>query len=91
MLPDSHIESSLPGKRLDEDHRDTDENSSLLSRASSSTPGDLVEQEEHARATTDRGPHHVDIRTLAMLSHLQFWQLWVMLGLLTGIGLMTIK
>ena len=34
---------------------------------------------------------HVDIRGLALLPRLDFWQLFVLLGILTGIGLMTIK
>lgn len=33
----------------------------------------------------------LDIRGLALLPRAKFWQIWIMLGLLTGIGLMTIK
>ena len=70
--------------------QDTDETSSLISKGSSSTPGDITDRHGDAKAATDDDPH-IDIRALAMLPHLQFWQLWLNLGLLTGIGLMTIK
>lgn len=33
----------------------------------------------------------IDIRGLAMLPHIRFWQLFLLLGLLTGVGLMTVK
>ena len=33
----------------------------------------------------------IDITGLALLSKSEFWQLWVLMGLLTGVGLMTIK
>ena len=65
---------------------ETDETSSLMSKSSSSTPGDVsVESsvKDHA--------HRVDIRGLKMLPLVEFWQLFALMGILTGIGLMTIK
>ena len=64
---------------------ETDETSSLMSKLSSS-PGDVsVENsvKDHA--------HRVDIRGLKMLPLVEFWQLFALMGILTGIGLMTIK
>jgi hypothetical protein len=65
---------------------ETDETSSLMSKSSSSTPGDVsIENsvKDHA--------HRVDIRGLKMLPLVEFWQLFSLMGILTGIGLMTIK
>jgi hypothetical protein len=65
---------------------ETDETSSLMSKSSSSSPGDVsVENsvKDHA--------HRVDIRGLKMLPLIEFWQLFTLMGILTGIGLMTIK
>ena len=62
----------------------TEETSSLLSKSTGSSPGDMQRVSEH-------DSQHVDIRGLALLSTTKFYQLWLLLGLLTGIGLMTIK
>lgn len=65
---------------------ETGETSSLMSKASSSIPGDISEEnniKDHA--------HRIDIRGLKMLPLVEFWQLFTLMGLLTGIGLMTIK
>jgi hypothetical protein len=35
--------------------------------------------------------HHVDITGFALLNRPEFWQIWILMGLLTGVGLMTIK
>jgi hypothetical protein len=62
------------------------ETSSLMSKTSSSSPGDIsIENnvKDHA--------HRVDIRGLKMLPLGEFWQLFALMGILTGIGLMTIK
>ena len=67
----------------------TEETSSLLSK--SSGPGDVPYQDGNAVPETNRDSHHADIRGLALLSRMKFYQLWLMMGLLTGIGLMTIK
>lgn len=64
----------------------SDETSSLLSTNSSSEPGDAPEEpivKDHA--------HRVDIRGLKLLSQGEFWLQWAIMGLLTGVGLMTIK
>ena len=68
-----------------------DETSSLLSKSSGSAPGDIPYQEPNVKIEADHDSHHVDIRGLALLSERKFYQLWLMMGLLTGIGLMTIK
>jgi hypothetical protein len=70
----------------DEQDRDSDENSSLLSG-----PGDIVEPEEDARSQTTQRSHWLDVTGLALLYRIEFWQLWILMGLLTGVGLMTIK
>ncbi|KAK5146925.1 hypothetical protein LTR04_000950, partial [Oleoguttula sp. CCFEE 6159] len=67
---------------------DADERSSLVSK-SSSGPGDLSGPEEVANQ--DRRSHKPDITGIALLPKPEFWQLFVMLGLLTGVGLMTIN
>ena len=69
----------------------TEETSSLLSRSSGSCPGDILYEENEANKAKDHDSHKVDIRGLAMLSHMKFYLLWLLMGLLTGIGLMTIK
>lgn len=62
------------------------ETSSLLSK--SSGPGDVLETTKDAG---DDDSRKIDIRGFALLSHTKFYMLWIMLGLMTGIGLMTIK
>lgn len=65
------------------------ENSSLLSNSSA----DLEDLEGSRHSHSDKTPEspHLDIRGWALLPIPEFWQLFCMLGLLTGIGLMTIK
>ena len=71
---------------------DANETSSLMSRSSTSMPGDISTHENGAKPSEN---HHnsrqLDIRGLSMLPTIEFWQLFLLLGLLTGIGLMTIK
>lgn len=65
---------------------ETDETSSLMSKSTVSSPGDVNEEiivRDHA--------HRVDIRGFNMLPHAEFWQLFILMGILTGVGLMTIK
>ncbi len=69
----------------------TEETSSLLSKSSGSGPGDIPYRDGNGGAEANRDSHHADIRGLALLSKMKFYQLWLMMGLLTGIGLMTIK
>ena len=70
---------------------DTDETLSLISQSSSSTHGDILFRGEDDKTATVNHSHHVDIRGLGMLPTIEFWQLFSLLGLLAGIGLMTIK
>jgi hypothetical protein len=67
----------------DEPVSETDETSSLMSNLS-----DVEESEE---SIVKDHAHRVDIRGIRMLPHVEFWQLFVLMGILTGIGLMTIK
>jgi len=65
---------------------ETDETSSLMSRSSTSVPGDISEEnnvKDHA--------HRVDIRGVQLLGKMEFWHQFLMMGILAGIGLMTIK
>lgn len=64
----------------------TNETSSLMSSPTASDPGDVSEEntiKDHA--------HRVDIRGFKLLPLLEFWHLFSLMGILTGIGLMTIK
>lgn len=65
------------------------ENSSLLS--SSSEDLEDLENSKHSLSDKTLDSPHLDIRGFALLPLPEFWQLFCMLGLLTGIGLMTIK
>lgn len=66
---------------------DGNEHSSLLS----STSGDDVEVSKRIEPERNHESPHLDVRGLALLPHPEFWQLFCMMGLMTGIGLMTIK
>lgn len=70
----------------DEEEQDgpSTETSSLISG-----PGDLVDDDDSASKKSTHSS--TDITGLALLYKYEFWQLWVLLGLLTGVGLMTIK
>lgn len=50
-------------------------------------PGDIVVQ---SSVDLDRS-HRIDIRGWQLLRMIDFWQLFCVMGILTGIGLMTIK
>lgn len=67
------------------------EESSLLSKSSGSCPGDTSYEEDKAKNATNHDSHDVDIRGLALLSHMKFYLLWLELGILASIGLMTIN
>ncbi|KIV97947.1 hypothetical protein PV10_01643 [Exophiala mesophila] len=67
------------------------ENSSLLSRSSSEEDFGDLENSKHSESDRAHEPPHLDIRGFALLPLAEFWQLFCMLGLLTGIGLMTIN
>ena len=84
VSPRTHNPSSVPDN--DEQDDDSEESSSLLS-----APGDIVEPEDDAKSQTSQRSHWLDVTGLALLYQIEFWQLWILLGLLTGVGLMTIK
>ncbi len=63
-----------------------DETSSLMSK-SSSLPGDVLVQ---SSVDMDRS-HRIDIRGWQLLRNIEFWQFFSIMGILAGIGLMTIK
>lgn len=71
---------------------DTDaEDSSLLSSPSSTPPVSTSNSKLPSHIAHDLSHPHRDVRGLALLPHAEFWQLFCMLGLMTGIGLMTIN
>lgn len=70
---------------------DTDETSSLISKSSTESLRNVSHGDYGADSVTAPNSHRLDIRGLALLPKVEFWQLFAMLGLLTGIGLMTIK
>jgi MFS family permease len=64
-----------------------DETSSLVSSPTSSCPGDIADRKPHH----SHAAHHPDITGFALVKTPKFWQLFVMLGLLCGVGLMSIN
>jgi hypothetical protein len=70
---------------------DNDEASSLLSNSSNPEPGDCSCQKVGDDSHVAHDVRNTDVRGFALLPLPEFWQLFLMLGLLTGIGLMTIK
>lgn len=95
--PDSGAQTTTPKpppklpNSKDHPQEDTsDETSSLLSDTSSTNMADL----ETCKSIDSDGKlatSLLDVRGLALLHHIEFWQLFCTLGLMTGIGLMTIK
>lgn len=71
--------------------KEPDERSSLMSKSSSSSPGDVPYEENSTEPAAHHNSHHPDIRGFALLKQTEFYQLWLLLGILTGVGLMTIK
>jgi hypothetical protein len=68
----------------------TNEESSLLS--SESTPGDIGQEETGLKQSSKLGhPHHVQITGIRLLRNNDFWILIILLGVLSGCGLMTIN
>ncbi|KAI9780225.1 MAG: hypothetical protein M1835_004534 [Candelina submexicana] len=68
----------------------SDETVSLMSEASSSNLTDIADGRCHAKSDEVHSPH-VDIRGRALLPKAEFWQQFMLLGLLSGAGLMTIN
>ena len=73
------------------DQRNNNEHSSLLSSSSSSSSGEDLGTSKHAESDRNHEAPHLDIRGFALLPHPEFWQLFCMMGVMTGIGLMTIN
>ncbi|KAF5025179.1 hypothetical protein F66182_2755 [Fusarium sp. NRRL 66182] len=63
------------------------ETSHLISRSSSRARQPLVGSHD----INSGGPRHVDIRGLALVRSISFWHLFVIMGILAGVGLMTIN
>lgn len=78
--------SAAPLAAEDADQDLMDETSSLVSKASS-LPGEILLQNS---VDMDQS-HRVDIRGWKLLRNIEFWQLFAIMGILAGIGLMTIK
>lgn len=72
----------------DERDDDSDETSSLLSG-----PGDILAEDDAASKVSRKSNYSqcLDVTGLALLYRFEFWQIWIIMGLLTGVGLMTIK
>ncbi|QVM05743.1 hypothetical protein D8B26_000452 [Coccidioides posadasii str. Silveira] len=69
-------------------HETADETSSLITRSSTSE-NPLFDENLKSRVTGDS--LHSDLRGFRILGTVEFWQLFSLLGVLTGIGLMTIN
>ncbi|KAE8372676.1 MFS transporter [Aspergillus bertholletiae] len=72
-------------------NQDLDETSSLVSKSTPRQSRDVDPEEDDALFDVGVGSPHPDIRGLAMLPKIEFWQLFLMMALLSGIGLMTIN
>ena len=75
-------------------YKDPDETSSLVSKSAAASiisehEEDVLEDEPISHLAA--GSPNADIRGLALIGCPEFWQLFMMMGLLAGIGLMTIK
>ncbi|KAH8427471.1 putative MFS transporter [Aspergillus melleus] len=75
---------------------DLDETSSLVSKANSRTSREShhdhdADDDDDALSDVVPDSPHPDIRGLAMLPRVEFWQLFLTMALLSGIGLMTIN
>jgi hypothetical protein len=66
-----------------------DETSSLVSKDDVRPSFDTLDDDFLDEVAMES--HHTDIRGLAMLRKIEFWQLFLSMGLLSGIGLMTIN
>lgn len=70
-------------------HRESDERESLVSKPDGRPSFDTLDDDFLDDIAVEA--HHPDIRGLAMLRHVEFWQLFLTMALLSGIGLMTIN
>ena len=88
-------QSSVSNSHMRAHNPDLDETSSLVSKTTSRHSRDFWHGNEEGEgdALSDVGldSPHQDVRGLAMLPRVEFWQLFLTMALLSGIGLMTIK
>ena len=68
----------------------TDTSSILSSSSDDSVEEDLESFSVHQLGAAHHS-HHIDIRGWALTRSVEFWMLFSLLGILTGVGLMTIK
>ena len=89
-LDDVLSKDAVPPKENDVADLGSAETSSLLSRSSASDPEHISHRSTNLNDAEDDS-RKLDVRGLPLLTKIKFWQIWISMGLLTGIGLMTIK
>ncbi|KAF5867000.1 hypothetical protein ETB97_006845 [Aspergillus alliaceus] len=92
--PQMHVRSqslASNNSHLPHHNPDLDETSSLVSKSASRHSREVADEEDDAQSNVSVGSPHPDIRGLAMLPRVEFWQLFLTMALLSGIGLMTIN
>jgi Na+/melibiose symporter-like transporter len=82
----SHSDDRAEGHSADAEPSEGD---TLVSRASTSE--DFDPDEEARKHTAREEAQHVEMTGITLLKQFKFWQLFLMLGLLSGVGLMTIN
>ncbi|KAJ4300235.1 hypothetical protein N0V88_002907 [Collariella sp. IMI 366227] len=88
------VEAALPypSDGTPQDVEVADETSSLMSKSSSSSSSSSMAADVYIQNSVDKDrSHRVDIRGWRLLSNVDFWQLFCIMGILAGIGLMTIN
>lgn len=82
---------SRSGERVEGYSEDSEpsEGDTLVSRAS--TADDFGADEEVRKQNREHEEDHVELTGMALLSQFKFWQIFLILGLLSGVGLMTIN
>jgi len=85
----ARTQSVVSGHRQAVHPHDSDETSSLMSKTDVRPSFDTLDDDFLGDVAVEA--HHPDIRGLAMLKYVEFWQLFMTMALLSGIGLMTIK
>ncbi|PLB35676.1 putative MFS transporter [Aspergillus candidus] len=88
-------QSSVSNSHVRTHNPDLDETSSLVSKTTSRHSRDFwhgnEEDEDDGLSAVGLDSPHQDVRGLAMLPRVEFWQLFLTMALLSGIGLMTIN
>jgi MFS family permease len=85
----ARTQSVVSNHRQPGHHNETDETSSLVSKSDIRPSFDTLDDDFLDDVAVEA--HHPDIRGLAMIKHVEFWQLFLTMALLSGIGLMTIN